>query len=139
MKKLAIISGLLLPLCFAGTAQTVENPASSKPLYVSLKIGASIPRDSGDENLTFSFDNAVNVSAAVGMRLHPTMRLELEGSYRKNDIEEIDVLVVSTGAAATLSGNFTTKALLFNAYYDFPVADSTDLLLALSGMSLRAP
>lgn len=108
MKKIAVISGILLPLCVAGTAQTVEKQTASKPYYVSLKIGGTIPRDLQVSGITISLDNGVNGAAAVGLQLQPTVRLELEGSYRKVDFDK-------------MSGDMTVKTLMANAYYDFPV------------------
>ncbi|MEO5348461.1 MAG: outer membrane beta-barrel protein [Magnetococcus sp. YQC-3] len=134
MRKIAIISSIMLPLCISGTAQTVEAPAE-KPYYVSLKIGGSFGNESvGSVKsgvvstgvipgvvpgavVAVSSDDAVAVSASVGMRLHPTVRLELEGAYRKYDADKITFGVTPT----KITGHSEIKTLMANAYYDFPV------------------
>ncbi len=117
MKKIVVISSILLPLFVAGTAQTVEKPTSTKPFYVSFKIGGSIPRDNKDDGDTISFDKGVHGSAAFGLRLQPTVRLELEGSYRKVDFDQMTI----SGTTLSPQGDTTVKALMANAYYDFPM------------------
>ena len=119
MNKIAVYASILLPICIAGTAQTEEKPAPNRA-YVSLKIGGSVPKnDSYNQNGSMvSFDNAVNVSTAVGMHLQPSVRLELEGSYRNYDVNA-SVSVVGVPFKAT--GDTTIRALMGNAYYDFPM------------------
>ncbi|MBF0402075.1 MAG: porin family protein [Magnetococcales bacterium] len=103
---------LLLGLT-ASIAQTDE-----KPYYTSLRIGASFPKDYGDiSNTKLEFDAGVNLSAAVGMRLQQTVRLELEGSYRKADANKR----VSGSTSTNLDGDVTIKTLMGNIYWDLPV------------------
>ncbi|MEO5349292.1 MAG: outer membrane beta-barrel protein [Magnetococcus sp. YQC-3] len=119
MNKIAVCAGILLPICIAGTALTEEKPTPNRA-YVSLKIGGSVPTtDSYSQSgVKVSVDNAVNVSAAFGMRLQPSVRLELEGSYRNFDFNG-NASVAGISLKAT--GDLSVRALMGNAYYDFSV------------------
>ncbi|MBF0463051.1 MAG: porin family protein [Magnetococcales bacterium] len=149
MRKFAILSGILLPLCLVGTAQTEETsqteetPAATvqteesplpvphasgmpttRPYYVSLKLGGSFPNktvgsDDTSSVVRASYDDAATVAVAVGMRLHPTVRLELEGSYRKYNVNTL------SGSAPIKpinpNSDSEVKTVMGNLYYDLPV------------------
>ncbi|MBF0402196.1 MAG: porin family protein [Magnetococcales bacterium] len=116
MRKLLVLSGALLLMGVAGTAQTVEGMA--KPYFASLKLGWNMPKDMTATASGFhgyaELDKGVSVSAAVGMNLRQRLRLELELSTRSSDIAKLK------GTGNSMRGDIKTRALMGNAYYDFP-------------------
>lgn len=89
-------------------------------LYGSLSGGMTMTQDSdwsgGGLNGKISLDHGAHFAGAVGVRVNPHFRTELELSYRRADLSDI---TVSGVGSATLSGHLDTWGLLVNGYYDF--------------------
>ncbi|MBF0127065.1 MAG: porin family protein [Magnetococcales bacterium] len=117
MKYRVVLCVCLLPWCVASTAQTMES--GLRP-YVSLKIGAAIPKDHNTTEGSDAFDNGMSFSGAVGVRLQPALRLELEGSFRRFDTDRSN----EGGVDRQVVGAIAHQALLTNLYYDFQVMDA---------------
>lgn len=117
MRKLLVVSGALLLMGVAGTAQTLERAA--KPFYASLKLGMSAPRDVKITSGAFSgyaeMDRGLALGGAVGINLKQSMRIEAELSSRTSDIGSL-----RGGRGETMSGEIRTRALLANLYYALP-------------------
>ncbi|MEO5364035.1 MAG: outer membrane beta-barrel protein [Magnetococcus sp. DMHC-8] len=141
MKKWLVLSGTLLLLGMAGTAQTtddsartdenVETGAGANLRYFSLKIGVSTPKNSklttdDGSGGTIDLNSGLSFSAAVGLRLQQSFRLELEASARRSSITK---LTDFNGDAA--GGRLETKTLLGNVYYDFPVMNGIQPYLGM--------
>ena len=93
--------------------------APQKGLYLAVLGGGGFSEDSGRENeLTIdAFDPGPTFSVAVGYQASPRVRIELEGAYRRNNVEVIE-LGPDIGEDAA-SGEVRAFSLLANAYYVF--------------------
>ncbi|WP_193771365.1 outer membrane protein [Candidatus Magnetaquicoccus inordinatus] len=103
------------PLLLSAVAGSDEPTPSRHTRYTSLKIGGTFPRDIEDSGVTISFANGLSGSVAIGMKLKNSMRIELEGAYRKVDFEKATV----GRNSVNLNGDITSKSLIANVYYDF--------------------
>ncbi|MBF0179605.1 MAG: porin family protein [Magnetococcales bacterium] len=118
MTKATKISCLTLAFCLAGGAHAGE---SSKTPYVSLKVGAAVPKDNKTTTGSLIFDNDATVSGAIGMVLQKSLRIELEGSHRRFTTR---LAKLNTGTEYKVNGHVEHKALLANLYYDFPLTEA---------------
>ncbi|MBF0293884.1 MAG: porin family protein [Magnetococcales bacterium] len=131
MTKAAKISCLTLALCLTGGAQAGE---SARIPYVSLKVGAAVPKDNKITTGSILFDNDVVVAGAIGLVLQKSLRLELEGSHRRFTTR---LAKLNSGTEYKVNGHVEHKALLANLYYDFPLTESLRFYLGGgAGMSL---
>ncbi|WP_130471620.1 outer membrane protein [Candidatus Magnetaquicoccus inordinatus] len=133
MKRLMLLAGIVALSVVATAAHTVE-----KPYYVSLKIGGAFADDTegktkvGAKATATGYEENATYSVAAGIRLHPSVRLELEGGYRKLYADSLSV----RGAAVTkLNGAMTVKTVMGNAIYDLPL-DSMLKPYLLGGIGL---
>jgi OmpA-OmpF porin, OOP family len=89
-------------------------------LYGSLSGGITMTQDADWEASGFggkiTLDHAPNFAGALGVRINPHFRTELELSYRRANLEDISV---SGLGSVTLGGHLETWGLLVNGYYDF--------------------
>lgn len=117
MKKWLVLSGALLLVGVAGTAETLERAA--RPFYASLKLGLSAPRDvditSGAFHGYAEMDKGLIVGGAVGINLKQSMRIEAELSTRTSDVSRL-----RGGNTDRMSGEIRTRSLLANLYYELP-------------------
>jgi len=108
-----------LIIALAGLSLTTSAyAADTDKWYVSGAVGITNTSDADftDGTGDVSFDNDINFSGAVGMRVNDNIRTELELSYRKADMDSVTINGVG---AASLGGDLKTTSLLANAYYDF--------------------
>jgi OOP family OmpA-OmpF porin len=115
-------------------AMAVAQTAPSVPslqYYVSLGAGFNFGQDditvigdpgsnASNETRTTSFDNGYTFVGAFGIVLPEIARLELEGSWRSN---QVDRLTVSNEGSVSTGGSLQTFALMLNAFKDFEVAE----------------
>jgi opacity protein-like surface antigen len=103
---LSLLSLLLLP----GVAQTEQSTR-----YVSLKIGRTMPVDVSGSGVTLSFEDGYNFTGAAGIHLLSSVRLEVEGSYRRFDLGKARV----GNTTVTPKGDIDYTSMMGNVYYDF--------------------
>ncbi|MBF0184493.1 MAG: porin family protein [Magnetococcales bacterium] len=95
-------------------AEAQAEAAAQSERYVSLKIGRSTPNDPSASGVTFSLDDGISATAAVGVRLQSSFRLELEGSYRSFDF----IKAKQGNTTVALGGNADFTSLMLNGYFD---------------------
>ena len=132
MKKLSVVlMALAIMLGVGGTADAAP--------YVSLNMGTVWVNDSDysyaeygydytyrDEG-EFSFDPGFVVSAAIGNDFGNGFRLEMEYSFRANDLEKAEgteyyqdyYVNDSNDYSESLGGDVMTNSLMANVFYDF--------------------
>jgi opacity protein-like surface antigen len=75
----------------------------------------------------FELDDAMNFAVAIGARVAPSVRAEVEVSYRNPDIEtvsldgigDLEAFAAANGLPVDIIGKIQTFALMVNGYYDF--------------------
>ena len=99
-------------------SRTTESGDQSR-FYYALRGGGGFSEDMGLENeLTIdAFDPGPTFALAVGYHLNPRVRFELEGGYRFNRVEVIE-LGPDIGEDAA-SGDVSALSLMANAFYVF--------------------
>lgn len=116
----------------AVTAILTAPPAHAQ-WYVSGNVGGTALQDA-DVTDTFTgglitgeveFDTGYGVSGALGHAWGP-FRLEGEISYRKNDLDKVNVATLSVGGvvftalgSASLGGDISSLGFMANGFYDF--------------------
>lgn len=118
MKKLLLATALAAAVIAPAQAAQTWKPQG---FYLSLGSGITIPSDSkwsdtGDTG-KIGLNNSANFSGAIGMRICPAVRTELEISYRKSDLNNITLDGVA--GSFSMDGSNKTTTLLVNGYYDF--------------------
>jgi outer membrane immunogenic protein len=107
--------------------------ASDKNVYFSGSIGLLFSDAAGvdSQNATLSAiaratdakieaNTGIAVTGAVGMRLMPKVRGEVEYAYRTAGLDKVTSNVGNAG----LQGDININSLMFNAYYDHDTASS---------------
>lgn len=122
MKKL-LLTAALVALTTAGAYAAEASQESEKgwfkpdSLYVSLGAGWNHAQDADFKAInknTVEYDEGWLGTAAIGHRWGGNLRTEVEGSYRRNDVDK----VTGPGSAGG-SGNFHSWNVMLNQYYDF--------------------
>mgnify|MGYP000173391166 CR=1 FL=1 len=106
-------------LAFITGAIIFSAPSAHAQWYVSGNAGASFLQDAsvtdtfagGSGTGDVSFDTGYGLSGAIGHAWGP-FRLEGELSYRKNDLDQIDVTSVTIAGLGTISGALGTFSLM---------------------------
>lgn len=118
MWKLSAIAGALLSPAVAA-AQPIEG------LYVSGEAGANFAGDLQSSHDTTKVDTDVGPVglAALGWRFNDNLRVEIEGSYRSNDIDGISTLRTTDvhKPLTDVDGSADTYAVMANVAYDIPI------------------
>lgn len=125
MRKIAFLAVAMV--CLSLPAQAVERAccrpvpnwyagiSGSVAFLKDVELDETPPQAGTSDKL--SFDTGYNVSAQLGYRVFPNIRVEGEVGYRVNDLAEVD------GVAFTPAPNFTSEhkslALMGNVYYDW--------------------
>lgn len=116
MKKLLLGAAIVA----LGQTATTAQAQSISNSYIAAKIGITKTSDAdwSDSGLTgdIGIDNATNFAVAYGFNVVPSVRTELEVSYRNADLD--DVTVDGVGSA-DLGGDLKSWGFLLNGYYDF--------------------
>jgi opacity protein-like surface antigen len=88
--------------------------------YGSLSGGLTSTRDSNWDGFGASGNiglaNGANFAGALGLKVSPNIRTEVELSYRRANLNSVSL---DGGGSASLGGHLTTWGLLVNGYYDF--------------------
>jgi len=111
---------------YVGLASPDEDSQSNKDSYISFSIGLGF-MDNSELTSAFglpvnanniSFDDGFNGSIALGKRSHNT-RVELELSFKDNDVEEFTIL----GVQQTGSASISSLSVMANGFIDFRTGD----------------
>ncbi len=120
-------------VAFGAVTTILTAPPAHAQWYVSGNVGAAILQDAevtdtftgGSVTGDVEFDTGYGASGALGHAWGP-FRLEGEISYRKNDLDKVNVTsltvagVVFTGlGSASLGGDVSSLGFMANGYYDF--------------------
>lgn len=124
----ALASGLVL-LSVPAMAQDRYDGGSDSPFYVEGRVAGSILSDSdlsGDVDGEASYDTGFGGGAALGYRLHPGWRVEIEGVAETNNVEtatpvdpNIAANFAQTGVDPSGLGDLITLGGFVNAFYDW--------------------
>ena len=126
--KLKIIPIAVLTFCSAIIVGTVANAKNMGP-YLSLSLGAQSMHDaenefSGQGELEFEIESGMVFSAAIGTSLAENFRVELEGNYRANDLDQLQVTNPGTlfpfagGTKRSMEGELESYGLMGNLYIE---------------------
>jgi opacity protein-like surface antigen len=131
MKRVLLATTALASLAGATQAQAGD-------LYLSVFGGANFLADSGgvaviDElgccgsdsaNISSDADTGFVIGGVIGKRLDnwaKNLRVELEASYRRNDLGGNWITTTSFSTGGVIDGNMSTFAIMANAWYDIDV------------------
>ena len=122
-KTLLAATVLALPLATQAQAQTVTG------LYVAGGVGANWHNSDNGNFTVAGFGAPVNMGvetstgwlalASIGWGFGNGLRLEVEGSYRTNDVDSTSFRANVPTVAWNRSGYISTMALMANVLYDF--------------------
>lgn len=105
-------------------------PASAEGPYLGLYGGGTLLSDANNtykdvlllvpgvgssDTFKTTYDRGYNASGVFGYDYGNNFRVELEGSYRKNDVDKIKIVGVDFNA----DGDVTSLAAMLNLFYDF--------------------
>ncbi len=120
-------------VAFGAVTTILTAPPAHAEWYVSGNAGAVILQDAaltdtftgGSITGDVEFDTGYGVSGALGHAWGP-FRLEGEISYRKNDLDQVDVtsltvagVIFTALGSASLGGDVSSLGFMANGYYDF--------------------
>ncbi len=120
-------------VAFGAVTTILTAPPAHAQWYVSGNVGAAILQDAkvtdtftgGSITGDVEFDNGYGVSGALGHAWGP-FRLEGEISYRKNDLDKVNVtsltvagVVFTALGSASLGGDISSLGFMANGFYDF--------------------
>jgi outer membrane protein OmpA-like peptidoglycan-associated protein len=114
--KKALLAATLLSLPMAANAQGWDPRVQG--VYVGAGFGANYLQGSSDSGLDVGFEWGYAGVLSVGYGFGNGLRLEVEGSYRQNDVDTIKA-AAPVGRLARSGGNATSYGAMFNALYDF--------------------
>ena len=104
---------LLMLLLSAGVVHAQEFYASG---YGGLNLALISDVDDSRQGIDeISYDPGFVLGGTFGYKFKFQMRLEGDLSYRRNEVDEFEIL----GRSQSGDGNVTTTAFLVNAFYDF--------------------
>lgn len=122
--RLSLLSTALLATACAATGPAPRAADDESGLYVKAYGGAGILEDdtieltgAGASNASGdgSFDAGFLAGAAVGYDFTKNWAVELDYTYRTNDVDEF----TAGGATVADGGDYASTALMLNAYYTF--------------------
>lgn len=96
--------------------------------YLTGKIGPNMLLDSDQEGtnvrLESDYDASVQINAGIGYRISDHYRVELEGIFKNNDIEQVTIrrsgpFALPNRTTQAADGYLDTYSALFNMYWDF--------------------
>ncbi len=122
---------LMLPVVALGATDLY---AQTSRLYFAGYMGLNTTGDnefsesSQDLKGDFEYDNAPTFAGALGFRFSRKFRAEAELSYRKKDLDKVDL---SSSGRAKIGGEMKTWMMMVNGYYDFDEIWSTQPYLTV--------
>ena len=111
--KKALLAATLLSLPMAAQAQGWDPRV--RGVYVGAGLGANYLQGSSDAGLDIGFEWGWAGALSVGYGFGNGLRLEVEGSYRTNDVD----VIKNGGRFARTGGSAQSYGAMFNALYDF--------------------
>ncbi len=119
--KKTLLAATLLSLPMAATAQAQSWDPRVQGIYVGAGAGFNYLMGSSDtvagRSLDVGFEWGYVGVLSVGYGFGNGLRLELEGSYRSNDVDTIKASGI--GSLPRSSGTAASYGVMFNALYDF--------------------
>jgi opacity protein-like surface antigen len=120
------------PTCEIPECETADKSLLGGRFYLSGWGGLSGQSSDTLDFQTFKYDvdykNGYALGAAAGYDFGPA-RLEVEYSYRNNDINKLEIMNVEVND----SGNMEIEAFMINGYYDFNTYDIATPYLVIGG------
>jgi opacity protein-like surface antigen len=113
--------------------------AFARGWYVTGNLGAGFAQDEDIEDQTLvidAFGLGPTATVGVGYQLHPRWRVELEGSYWKNDVEVMEFDKDFGEDAA--SGSVESYSLMLNAIFQFAPGSTVRPFFGLGGGWIRS-
>ncbi len=107
--KKALLAATMLALPLAAQAQPVTG------LYIGAGAGINLLQSTKDRGVEVSTDLGYVGVVSVGYGFGNGLRLEVEGNYRSNDVDRIDV----GRTRFSSGGSVTSYGLMANALYEF--------------------
>lgn len=121
--KKALLAATLLSLPLAATAQAQSWDPRVQGIYVGAGAGFNYLMGSDDtiggRTVDVGFEWGFAGVLSVGYGFGNGLRLELEGNYRQNDVDNIKASGI--GSLPRASGTASSFGVMFNALYDFRV------------------
>jgi outer membrane protein OmpA-like peptidoglycan-associated protein len=120
--KKALLAATLLSLPMAANAQGWDPRVQG--VYIGAGFGANFLQGTSDRGLDVNFEWGYAGVLSVGYGFGNGLRLEVEGSYRQNDVDAIKG-AAPVGRLNRVGGNASSYGAMFNVLYDFnlgPVA-----------------
>ncbi len=117
-----LLAATLLSLPMAANAQGWDPRVQG--VYIGAGFGANYLQGSSASGVDANFEWGYAGVLSVGYGFGNGLRLELEGSYRQNDVDTIKA-AAPVGRLSRAGGNASSYGVMFNALYDFnlgPVA-----------------
>jgi outer membrane protein OmpA-like peptidoglycan-associated protein len=115
--KKALLAATLLSLPMAATANAQSWDPRVTGVYIGAGLGTNFLDDSDSNNgISASFEWGWAGVLSVGYGFGNGLRLELEGSYRQNDVDGISV---SGGNIPRTTGTVRSYGIMANVLYDF--------------------
>ena len=113
MKRM--LAGLLVALVMLPAIAAAE---TAQGYYLGARIGWTELHDwNGDDFDNLTYKDGYAVMGAIGYALSSGLRFELEGAYRRNDLDPIFPTPFMGPIPAT--GEMQSATAMANAYYDF--------------------
>ena len=130
VSKVILAAGVALALLAPiARAQSADDGTAARGVYVDVGGGYALARDSELTDDAFpglvgelQTEGGFALTFAVGAPVWRDLRMEVEGAYRRNDVEAADFTFAGVPLGALpLSGEVKSGAVLLNLWYDLPV------------------
>jgi len=117
MKKTLFTAAALICLFIATSISTAK-----AEMYISPNIGLSMLSDSSFSTSVdsgkISYDSGLSFGLAVGSRIEKNIRLEVEGFYKKNDLNEVKGETIDYYYSYDASSSVSALGIMTNFYID---------------------
>jgi len=115
--KKALLAATLLSLPMAATANAQSWDPRVQGIYIGAGLGTNFLDDSdSNRGISASFEWGYAAVLSVGYGFGNGLRLEVEGNYRQNDVDNISD---SRGNIPRTTGTVRSYGLMANVLYDF--------------------
>jgi len=111
-----LLAATLLSLPMAANAQGWDPRVQG--VYVGAGFGANFLQGASASGVDVNFEWGYAGVLSVGFGFGNGLRLEVEGSYRQNDVSSVKA-AAPVGRLARSGGNASSYGVMFNALYDF--------------------
>jgi OmpA-OmpF porin, OOP family len=111
-----LLAATLLSLPMAANAQGWDPRVQG--VYIGAGFGANYLQGASASGVDVGFEWGYAGVLSVGYGFGNGLRLELEGSYRQNDVDSVKA-AAPVGRLARPGGNASSYGVMFNALYDF--------------------